>query len=271
MRSLTVTLLLAGTAAACSTRSGADGPDYTSLSQLNAIWSLSGQVSFLCNGAPVNEDVSGGRVHVFDGIFDEQIPLPVSTCGATAIRFQGAIDLTGGITGNVSIPGSSALVDTIAGSCSSSSCMGNTTNTGLLSFTFTNTHENVYDGSTWQLAITCGDGSAMMLQGSGATIANGGTLQESGRACAGPICTAAGSTSGSGETFSLTGMVAADGALTASFAQSSADTLAFDGPTNSSYTSLAGTGTLGSTISLTQCSNTPGSSLPTCVACVMTN
>ena len=184
----TVILLLAGAAAACSSQSGDNGPDYTSLSQLNAIWSLSGTLSFICNGAPVNENLSGGVVHIFNGTFDaERIALPVSTCGVDAIRFQGTIDLTGAISGNVSTTGSSPLVDTLAGDCSSTSCTGETANTGLFTFALANTNENVYDGTTWQLAITCSDGSGMSLQASGASIANAGTLQESGSTCAGPI------------------------------------------------------------------------------------
>ena len=271
MRRLAAMLLVASAAVSCSSSSGGSPPDYTTLSQLNAIWSLQGQLSFICNGSPVNENVSGTHLAVFDGAFDARVPLAVSTCGTDAIRFQGAIDLTGAITGNVSTTGASPLVDTMAGFCTSSSCKGNTSNTGLLSFTFSNTHENVYDGTTWQLAVTCSDGMAMNLRTTGASIANAGTLQDSGTTCPGPICTATGSMNGSAsETITLTGMVANDGTLSASLAQGAAETLSFAGATNTSFTALAGTATSGAAISLKQCSTTMGTGLPLCVACIST-
>lgn len=263
-------MLLLGAAAACSSDSGTKPPDYTSLAQLNAIWSVTGHLSFLCNGSPVNEDVTGTGIHVFNGAFNAVVVLPVATCGSDAIKFQGTIDLSGAITGNVSTTGASPLVDTFTGSCTSSSCTGATSNTALFSFTLSNTHEDVYDGTSWQLGITCSDGSAMKLMPAVASIANAGVLQDSAKTCAGPICTATGSTAGSGETVTLTGTVANDGTLSASFMQSAAETLTFAGATNTSYTSLAGTGTFGAAISLTQCSTTSGTGLPLCVGCIMT-
>jgi len=258
---------------------GATAPapqDFTSLSQLNAIWTLNGTFAFSCNGVDEHEAVTNARIHIFNGAFDERnVALPSAACGIGTIRVQGAIDLTGAISGNVITQGGSpTLSDTFSGTCTATSCSAQTANTQLLyPFTLSNTAENVYDGTLWQLAVHCSDGTAMSFASSSSppSLDNGGTLQGAGTTCSTSVCTAAGSTAdASTDTWTLSGTVAANGALSATLAQGAAGSLVFSGGASSSATSLSGTGTFGATISLTQCSNTSGSGLPACSNCVKT-
>ena len=271
---IAATLIVPALASCGGGSSAATAPNFTSLSQLNAIWTLNGTVAFNCNGTAEHEAISGVKIRIFGGSFDERdVPLPTYACGIGTIRFQGAIDLTGSVTGNVSTTtGNPILSDTISGTCTAASCSGQSVNTALLSpFTLSNTMENVYDGTNWQLNVRCSDGNQMALRSSGAppSIDNGGTLQGAGSTCSGLVCTASGSTtSATSNTFSLSGTASANGTLAATFAQGAAGSLTFSGGPSSSLTALGGTGTFGSTITLTQCSNTQGGSLPPCSNCI---
>ena len=259
----------------CGGSSGPPPPNFTSLSQLNAIWTLNGTFAFSCNGVDEHEGVTGAKIHVFNGNFDEpNIALPTAACGIATIRVQGAIDLSGAITGSViTQQGNPVLSDTFSGTCTATSCSAQTANTQLLyPFTLSNTAESVYDGTQWQLAVRCSDGTAMSLASSSVpSLDNGGNLQGAGTTCSTSVCTAAGSTTAaSTDTWTLSGTVSATGAVSATFAQGAAGSLVFTGPASTSKTSLSAPGTFGATISLTQCSTTSGSGLPTCASCVKT-
>jgi hypothetical protein len=251
--------------------SGAPAPNYTTLSQLNAVWSLSGTVAFNCNGVAENQNVTA-TVPIYGGAFSGNANLQGGACGITGINFRGSIGLDGTISGNVvTIGGSPALSDTFAGTCTASSCTGQTSHFQLLApFTLSNTQVNPFDGTDWNVVVTCSNGSQMSLfVTTVASVANGGTLQGAGSTCTNTtLCTASGSTTGT-VAYTLSGAVTAQGALTATLTQGADGTLSFTGPTSASFTSLGGTGSFGSAVALTQCSPFPPGvlPLPSCRSC----
>ncbi len=59
-------------AIACGGGGGGSGPGFNNVSQLNAIWTLSGTYNFTCNGATENEAIAGAKVYLYGGSFNEQ-------------------------------------------------------------------------------------------------------------------------------------------------------------------------------------------------------
>lgn len=222
-------------AAACSSPSK-KGPDFTSVAELNSLWKLNGTYSFLCNGAAEHISITNANVYVFNGVFDTTLFWPTAVCGSSGVTFNGVVNLDGSISGNVATNGGgSTLSDTLAGSCSTASCSGNSANTGEFTFTMANTGANPFDGPNWTGSVQCSDGggvsvSANVSQGASTAATVGYTL-----------CTSTGHvsiTSGTPvpETFTVT--VTAAGAFSASLTQGTADTLTF----TTTFTDLTGTG-----------------------------
>jgi hypothetical protein len=242
---------------------GTPPPDFTTLSQLDAMWSLSGTFGLICNGTTEHEGIAGAQIPVFNGSFKQLVQLPTGACGISQILFQGAIALDGSLTGNVStIGGNPVLSDVLGGTCRASACTGASVNTGLLTFSLSNTRALPF-GSPWSVAIRCSDGTSITaapvtLDSSGALVAGGSTF------CAadGKACTASGSVAVT-ENFALQGNVTAHGALTATLMQGgSAGAVSFTAQPNAGLTTFTGTGDFGTTMTLTQC---PSAGCPVCV------
>jgi hypothetical protein len=244
-------------AAACGGSGDGDDDDdsgdfVAALSDLNGIWSLSGDFGFLCDGNPINQRLTGGKVYVLDGQFDEPaIPLPTAVCNVATVKFAGAFALDGSLSGNFSV-NNSTLVDTFGGTCESdAACSGGTQNTGLLSFTLAATGDNVFDGA-WSFSYACSDGTtpSSLFAGLGNVTIAGGVLSSAGMMNTG--CQESGLlTYGAPQSATLSGTVSATGAVAATLTQPTGETVTFTA-TSSSATAIAGTGNLGTTMSLTR-------------------
>lgn len=222
-------------AAACSSPSK-KGPDFTSVAELNSLWKLNGTYSFLCNGAAEHISITNANVYVFNGVFDTTLFWPTAVCGSSGVTFNGVVNLDGSISGNVATNGGgSTLSDTLAGSCSTTSCSGNSANTGEFTFTMANTGANPFDGPNWAGSVMCSDGTGVSV---GANVSQGASTA----ATVGyTICTSTGHvliTSGTPVPGMFTVSIAADGALSANLTQGTADTLTF----TTTFTDLTGTG-----------------------------
>ena len=230
-------------AAACSSSSGKKGPGFTSLAELNAVWKLTGTYSFICNGTPENIAITNATVTIYGGVFNSYLPWPTTICGSASTQFQGVVNADGSITGTVSINnGGSQLSDTLSGSCSATSCSGQSANTAEFTFNMSNTGTNPFDGSTWSGLLQCSDGGGPSL-GSFVTIAQG---QYSGPAQSFVICTSGpkiviATGTPIPETFTVS--ITSDGNFSASLTQGTADTLSF----STTMTGLATTGNVAGT------------------------
>lgn len=243
-----------GTYGACvctgggSSGSGSGGSSeggLTSLSQLNAIWTMSGQYSYQCNGVAENESISGARVQIFDGQFNEAvIALPTDTCNFASFLFQGSIDATGAITGTESTNGGNPpLSDTLTGSCSATSCTGSSANTGTLHFTLSNTEENPFDG-TWSIIIACGDGTTIWKL---SPTLSGGSFSQTAPGI--DSCTDGGepmANASGNDTLSVS--ITGDGILTGTLNSTSDGAITFAGTSNATATVFSATSTFGSTL-----------------------
>lgn len=215
-------------AAACSSSGGGKkGPGFNNLNQLNAVWKLTGTYSFLCNGATENVAITNATVYIFNGVFNTTLQWPTSVCGSNGVLFNGVVGADGSISGTVATNGGgSTLSDTLSGSCSATSCSGQSANTSEFSFTMTNTGTNPFDGSTWSASLQCSGGGGPSLGGF-ITVAQG---QYSGPTQGYVICTSGPSitiTSGTPVPGVFTVTITSDGNFSASVTQGTGDTLNF--------------------------------------------
>jgi hypothetical protein len=157
VRSALLAVLLVASGCGGDSTPAPAGPVFTSLSQTSAVWTLSGTFASKCNNVPQSQILTGIKIYVLNGQFNAAtITLPTPVCGVGSVKFQGAIDLDGKIMGNFATNGGSpVLTDVFSGTCSTGSCSGATNASPLFTFTLTKTAQNVFDGTTWYVYISC--------------------------------------------------------------------------------------------------------------------
>lgn len=232
--------------------SGPTGPGFTNVSELDAIWHVTGTFSFMCAGSTENLAIDS-KVYVFAGAFDEPAitypTYPSRVCGTNSFALKGSIDASGNITGNVSTNGGNpVLSDTLTGRCTKTACQGQSANTGLIQFKLANTGEDPFDGAGWSVQMSCSDGMQAVAVNGGATV-TGGAFTVSPRT--GRVCTSTGSIFRSPSGSSLAGKITSTGAFSGTLSQGTDPSVTLSG-TATSLTSVTGTGNFGTTITLSR-------------------
>jgi hypothetical protein len=229
------------------------GPVFKNVEQTTGVWSLQAMWAMICNGNTAHENISGAKIYVLDGQFNEtSLVLPTPVCGIGAFKLQGSIGVDGNIIGNYA---GGTLTDTISGSCTStSSCAGSSDNTGDISFSMSALGGNPFDGAMWMATVTCSDGGPIV--GNMMLTISGGAVSASGTGYA-AYCTSTGKVaSSSGASFTISGSLDAEGSGTLTVTQPMGNPLQFaaTGATLSSLTSMTINGTDGTKLTLTRIS-----------------
>lgn len=238
---ITSAALLVAATASCSSSSGESGPGFTAVSELNAVWTLTGTYQFLCNSSPVSVTITSEPVVIYNGTFDSRIDWPSQVCSVSSVLLTGSVLADGSLIGTAALP-NGALSDSIGGKCNLTSCDGETVNTTEFTFSLARTPAGPFDGGGWGITLNCNGGVPFGV--SNATVTDGQYTAPNSttRICADNSSTVVANPVS--ETFTLS--FQPTGEMTATLTQGTAATINFAG-TMTGLTDIAADGDLGGT------------------------